>query len=216
MNVSSNRSVALLGNGGEASDIDPKDGIDWLAERDQAKRWLAEGEIEVGGRTVRLADGREVLNFCANNYLGLADDESLVAAANEAMATYGYGMASVRFICGTLDLHKQLEQKKVLGAQKLQMTHVQADVSETENLLKHDAKITMKSSQWVINLSASVRPVMSYLFFIEFFGLSIAVNAKFITTEQYAAIWNDPTQALFATVVSFWFGSRTFNRNNHT
>ena len=113
-------------------------------------------------------------------------------------------------------MDKQLEQKKVLGAQKLQMTHVQADVSETENLLKHDAKITMKSSQWVINLSASVRPVMSYLFFIEFFGLSIAVNAKFITTEQYAAIWNDPTQALFATVVSFWFGSRTFNRNNHT
>lgn len=113
-------------------------------------------------------------------------------------------------------MDKQLEERKVLGAQKLQMTHVDADIRESEALLKHDAKITMKSSQWVINLSASVRPVMSYLFFIEFFGLTIAVNAKFITTEQYAAIWNEPTQALFATVVSFWFGSRTFNRNNHT
>ena len=113
-------------------------------------------------------------------------------------------------------MDKQLEERKVLGAQKLQMTHVDADIRESEALLKHDAKITMKSSQWVINLSASVRPVMSYLFFIEFFGLTIAVNAKFITTEQYAAIWNEPTQALFATVVSFWFGSRTFNRNKHT
>ena len=62
------------------------------------------------GGTIRVADGAEVLNFCANNYLGLADDASLAAAATEAMRTHGYGMASVRFICGTSDLHRALER----------------------------------------------------------------------------------------------------------
>ena len=58
---------------------------------------------------IRLADGSEVLNFCANNYLGLADDARLVAAAKQALDRHGYGMASVRFICGTQDVHKRLE-----------------------------------------------------------------------------------------------------------
>ena len=55
------------------------------------------------------ADGREVLNFCANNYLGLADNVEIIAAAKRALDTHGFGLASVRFICGTQDLHKQLE-----------------------------------------------------------------------------------------------------------
>ena len=59
---------------------------------------------------IRLADGREVLNFCANNYLGLADHPDIIAAAKDALDTHGFGMASVRFICGTQDLHKQLER----------------------------------------------------------------------------------------------------------
>ena len=59
---------------------------------------------------IELADGRKVLNFCANNYLGLADHPELIAAAREALDTHGFGMASVRFICGTQDLHKQLEK----------------------------------------------------------------------------------------------------------
>ena len=58
---------------------------------------------------IRTDDGREVLNFCANNYLGLADHPALIAAAKEALDTHGFGLASVRFICGTQDLHKQLE-----------------------------------------------------------------------------------------------------------
>ena len=58
---------------------------------------------------IRLADGRQVLNFCANNYLGLADDPRLVEAAKDGLARYGFGMASVRFICGTQSVHKQLE-----------------------------------------------------------------------------------------------------------
>jgi glycine C-acetyltransferase len=59
---------------------------------------------------VSLASGESVLNFCANNYLGLADDERLVAAAKEGLDKDGFGMASVRFICGTQTVHKQLEQ----------------------------------------------------------------------------------------------------------
>ncbi len=60
---------------------------------------------------ITLADGRQVLNFCANNYLGLADHPEVIAAAKDALDTHGFGMASVRFICGTQDLHKQLEKK---------------------------------------------------------------------------------------------------------
>jgi glycine C-acetyltransferase len=63
------------------------------------------------GASVIVEGGQEVLNFCANNYLGLADDPRLAEAANEAMGRYGYGMASVRFICGTTDLHHELERK---------------------------------------------------------------------------------------------------------
>ena len=59
---------------------------------------------------ITLDDGRTVLNFCANNYLGLADHPDVIAAAKEALDTHGFGMASVRFICGTQDLHKQLER----------------------------------------------------------------------------------------------------------
>jgi glycine C-acetyltransferase len=59
---------------------------------------------------IALADGRKVLNFCANNYLGLADHPDVIAAAKDALDTHGFGMASVRFICGTQDLHKQLEK----------------------------------------------------------------------------------------------------------
>jgi glycine C-acetyltransferase len=60
---------------------------------------------------ITLADGRRVLNFCANNYLGLADHPEVIAAAKAALDTHGFGMASVRFICGTQDLHKELEKK---------------------------------------------------------------------------------------------------------
>ena len=59
---------------------------------------------------VRLDDGREVLNFCANNYLGLSSHPRVVAAAKRAIDERGFGMASVRFICGTQDLHKELER----------------------------------------------------------------------------------------------------------
>ena len=60
---------------------------------------------------IRLEDGKEVLNFCANNYLGLSSHPLLIKAAHESLDSHGYGMSSVRFICGTTDKHKELEEK---------------------------------------------------------------------------------------------------------
>jgi len=68
---------------------------------------------------IPIADGRRVINLCANNYLGLADHPVLIAAAKEALDSHGFGMASVRFICGTQDIHKELEAAltKFLGTE---------------------------------------------------------------------------------------------------
>ncbi len=63
------------------------------------------------GPVVRLADGREMINLCANNYLGLANHPAVLAAAHAALGRYGYGVASVRFICGTQSVHRELEER---------------------------------------------------------------------------------------------------------
>jgi glycine C-acetyltransferase len=63
------------------------------------------------GAEIELNTGQKVLNFCANNYLGLSNNESLIKAAKASLDNHGYGMSSVRFICGTTDLHKDLEKK---------------------------------------------------------------------------------------------------------
>ena len=63
------------------------------------------------GATVRTTDGRELINLCANNYLGLSSHPAVIEAAHEALRTHGYGLSSVRFICGTQDIHKELEQR---------------------------------------------------------------------------------------------------------
>ncbi|MBT6865858.1 MAG: aminotransferase class I/II-fold pyridoxal phosphate-dependent enzyme, partial [Candidatus Marinimicrobia bacterium] len=63
------------------------------------------------GVDIATAKGGDVLNFCANNYLGLANHPDIISAAKSAMDDHGFGMASVRFICGTQDLHKELESK---------------------------------------------------------------------------------------------------------
>ena len=63
------------------------------------------------GVRIRVASGREVLNFCANNYLGLASHPAVIEAAHRALDRWGYGMASVRFICGTQDIHRELERR---------------------------------------------------------------------------------------------------------
>jgi glycine C-acetyltransferase len=63
------------------------------------------------GPVVRLADGREMINLCANNYLGLANHPAVLEAARDALTRYGYGVASVRFICGTQSVHRELEER---------------------------------------------------------------------------------------------------------
>lgn len=72
-----------------------------------------EERIIVGpqGAEIELADGTRVLNFCANNYLGLSSHPEVIQAAKDTMDTHGFGMSSVRFICGTQDIHKKLEKK---------------------------------------------------------------------------------------------------------
>jgi glycine C-acetyltransferase len=77
-----------------------------------AGTWKAEREIGTPqGTRISLADGRNVLNLCANNYLGLAQNPEVRAAAREALEKWGYGLASVRFICGTQSLHRELEAR---------------------------------------------------------------------------------------------------------
>ena len=109
-------------------------------------------------------------------------------------------------------MDKQLEQQIKLGEQKLQFINVDADIRETEALQKNQAQITMKSSTWVVNLSATVRPVMTYLLFIEFMVLTFMLAFNWIDLQMYARIWSNEIQAVWAAVVSFWFGQRSFNR----
>ena len=63
------------------------------------------------GADIKVSTGEEVINFCANNYLGLSSHPKVIEAAKKAIDTHGYGMSSVRFICGTQDIHKELEDK---------------------------------------------------------------------------------------------------------
>jgi glycine C-acetyltransferase len=81
--------------------------LDDLKQRGLYKR---ERQIQTPQSSLIRVGGREVINFCANNYLGLANHPEVVKAAEEGLRAYGYGLASVRFICGTQDLHKQLEK----------------------------------------------------------------------------------------------------------
>ena len=82
---------------------------DTLAEIREAGLYKDERLIESSQSAAISVGGKEVLNFCANNYLGLANDPRLIRASSEMMKERGFGMASVRFICGTQDIHKQLE-----------------------------------------------------------------------------------------------------------
>ena len=108
-------------------------------------------------------------------------------------------------------MDRQLEQQLQIGHQKMQMLDVEADIRETEALHKEHASITRKSSQWVINLSSSVRPVITYCLFIEFATLTFLLSGGYIDNGMYSLIWNNEFQAIWAAVVSFWFGQRTFN-----
>jgi hypothetical protein len=113
-------------------------------------------------------------------------------------------------------MDKQVEQQRALGEIKLQTMHVEADIRESEALLKHSAKLQRSASPWVSDLAASVRPCLTYLLALEFGVLTLCVSMDWMTPEQYQMIWNDEFQAVWAAVVSFWFGSRTMARKTQT
>ena len=109
-------------------------------------------------------------------------------------------------------MDKQLEQQIKLGSQKMQMMNIQADISEVEALHKEHAAVTKKSAQWCINLSSSVRPVITYLIFAEFVVLTGLRASGYIDDAAYMMIWSGEAELLWSAIVCFWFGQRTFNR----
>src|SRR6478736_608833 len=104
---------------------------------------------------ITLADGRQVLNFCANNYLGLADDPRVIAAAKAALDSHGFGMASVRFICGTQDLHKELKAKRY--------RYANCDMADLEKQLQQaradGARTIMITSDGVFSMDGFIAPL---------------------------------------------------------
>ena len=113
-------------------------------------------------------------------------------------------------------MDKQKEQQIALGELQIKHINVEADIQETKNLLAHDKALMGRASQWMVTYAASVRPNIAYLLFIEFFTLTFLLAFDKISLTLYQAIWSDPMQATFTTVVSFYFGSRSFNRRGHT
>src|SRR5436853_6288379 len=83
-----------------------------LAEIRESGLWKEERVIASPQGVEIEVNGKKVLNFCANNYLGLANHPAVVEAAGRSLKERGYGMSSVRFICGTQDQHKELEQRR--------------------------------------------------------------------------------------------------------
>ena len=113
-------------------------------------------------------------------------------------------------------MDKQLEQQIQIGNQKLDMVYVEADIRETEALLKSQTALTKSSSQWITDLAASVRPFITYLLFVEFMALTLLLAGGYIDNAMYSLIWSDEVVGIWAAVISFWFGSRTFNRKSQT
>ena len=91
------------------------------------------------------ADGKELINMCANNYLGLADNPELIQAAKDAYDKYGYGLASVRFICGTQDIHKELERRWLNSLKQKTPFFIPPASMPTAACLKHSSPQRMPS-----------------------------------------------------------------------
>ena len=108
-----------------------------LADIEAAGLYKKERVITTPQRAdIKVNAGEEVLNFCANNYLGLSDNTRLIEAAKKAMDTHGYGMSSVRFICGTQDLHNWKLPSLTISIQKIPscMLHVLTQTVVCSNL----------------------------------------------------------------------------------
>ncbi len=109
-------------------------------------------------------------------------------------------------------MDRQIAHQQATGAHRLEMSGLEAATRETEALHRSHASITRRASPWVISLSATVRPVMTYLLFVEFLCLTFLLAFNLIDTDIYGLIWSAEMQAVWAAVVSFWFGQRTFSR----
>jgi hypothetical protein len=110
----------------------------------------------------------------------------------------------------------QADAQAKLETAKLEGIVVDAEIRQIEAAHREQSEAVAKASRWVVNLSASVRPVMTYLFFLEFIGLTVATFFGLLDAAEYEMIWNGEMQAIWAAVVSFWFGSRSFNRKGHS
>ena len=113
-------------------------------------------------------------------------------------------------------LDRQMEQMRLGHTQRLEEIAVEADIAESKALYRHDA--ALNTGGWVDGLRASVRPIVTYAFFVLFASvkgsglyLLIAVEGLLIA-EVLPRIWDAETQALFAAVMSFWFGNRTLSK----
>ena len=107
---------------------------------------------------------------------------------------------------------KILEQQIQLGKQKLHHLVVDSEIREIESLHKEQTQITKKASQFWINVSSSVRPVMAYLLFGEFLTLTFLLAFDAISMEMYTMIWNEPMQGVYSAIICFYFGQRSFNK----
>ena len=150
---------------------------------------------------IGVAGGEHVINFCANNYLGLANNESLIEAAKEGLDSHGFGVASVRFICGTQDIHKQLEASisDFLGTEDtiLYPSCFDANGGLFETLLGPEDAIIKLSlltvySQWTVSLPTSPQYV------------TLPTNTMqwlWLTTAMQQASWVKTVKAATNTVV---------------
>jgi hypothetical protein len=118
----------------------------------------------------------------------------------------GFGTS---FLPKVMDYFQDKQDKK----HELQL---EADIRETEALLKSQTALTKSSSQWITDLAASVRPFITYLLFVEFMALTLLLAGGYIDNAMYSLIWSDEVVGVWAAVISFWFGSRTFNRKSQT
>jgi hypothetical protein len=109
-------------------------------------------------------------------------------------------------------MDKQLQHQLQLGNQKMQLMEIDASIREVESLHKEHAKITMKSSRWVVNLSSTVRPLITYLLFFEFMLCSLLLAFGYIDNGMFSLVWSSEISSVWSAVVCFWFGQRTFGK----
>lgn len=114
-------------------------------------------------------------------------------------------------------MDKQIQAQKSIAKTKLQMTNVEADIRETEALHEEQATTIIHAARWMATLSASIRPVVTYLFVSEYLIITwsiawLIIDQRGINIEVLRDILNNDFMALLSAMISFWFGNRTFGK----